>query len=263
MSLSRLIETKKSSIFKYIFLGKVKWDDLLGRLREAELTEKDSCNDEQVWTFLACCAYAMRGPRGVESMARLLTEGEVGANRLWIEVLPYSPRLNQGNTNLDLAFGNVSQRINKKSGIELHYQIDSAICFCDFKWLSDISLAVTHDPHRNQLVRVIENAMMFSDENARLVHNAHVTLVTPRVFKTRSQYSRLYQYKWDEYQEPRSILGDLQSSNLTLRAKLPDPAEIVDRVQLHWISYEDLINEAPESDFKENLLTFFNLKSFN
>jgi len=59
---------------------------------------------------------------------------------------------------------------------------------------SDISISVTYDIHRNQLARVIENALCFQG-SGKYAEKIHVTLVTPSIFRNAPLKSRLYQYK--------------------------------------------------------------------
>ena len=76
----------------------------------------------------------------------------------------------------------------------------SWVCFCEMKWYSDISGKVTHDIHRNQLARVIENAIAFASAP---LDRAHVALVTPASF--RASRSRLYGYKFEEYERDANV----------------------------------------------------------
>ncbi|MCB1088457.1 MAG: hypothetical protein KDM63_15570, partial [Verrucomicrobiae bacterium] len=61
------------------------------------------------------------------------------------------------------------------------------------KWYSDLSKNVTNDQHRNQLSRIIENAVVFQGKGA-LVERVTVTLVTPEIFVGTEPKSRLYHY---------------------------------------------------------------------
>src|SRR5580704_1734342 len=101
--------------------------------------------------------------------------------------------------------------------------------------------SVYYDKHRNQLARVIENAVYFNHGN-RFPQDVHVTLVTPDVFHSCQVRSRLHQYKYSEYHdgEPRSakLLNDLTASCLPLRRPSQNLQERLNSLQLHWITYE-------------------------
>lgn len=147
----------------------------------------------------------------------------------------------------------------KGNGIE--YGGDGGfICFCEMKWYSDISKDVTHDKYRNQLVRVIDNALMFEDKGM-LPERIFVTLVTPKVFKERKPKSRLYTYKFEEYANERAIFENLAGCDLFYRSnekekeeklqyhqeKLSQVKGRLQRHELKWTTYEDLI-DAMEDD---------------
>lgn len=257
MSLTEQLTSNKDAILGHLYLGRVRWDRLLEIVGQAEQEEKSDFKDEQVLTFIVCSAYAVAMSPGVAAMSKALTNGEVSTEKLWFEVLPFPTRNLEGNTNLDLAVGSIELRADTKSGIALNEGKETAICFCEFKWFSDISLDVSHDIHRNQLARVVENAMLFSDEKRRLVESSYVTLVTPSIFKTRGQFSRLYQYKWQDYQTLEFLKADLDNCSLELREGLPQPSERVSSLNLNWVTYEDLIVSAPPSLLRDEVLVFF------
>ncbi len=85
------------------------------------------------------------------------------------------------------------------SGIQLSDTDKSWICFCEMKWNSDISITVTYDLERNQLARVIENALCFQSDKHQYADEVTVTLVTPEMFYISKCKSRLFQYKYEEY----------------------------------------------------------------
>ena len=178
---------------------------LVTRVQQCETMEQMDYYDEQVWTFLLAANYAMAGDNSITTLGSLLTEDAASASieKLWFECMPIPPRTKEGNTQLDLALGAIARRRNTLGGIEYAPTLGDSICFCEFKWYSDISIAVSFDRHRNQLVRIIENALCFQRANGQsftFPKTVHVTLVTPQLFKKQSFKSRLYQYKFLEYQ---------------------------------------------------------------
>ena len=206
-SLTGLLEENRDAITQCLYLGGERWSRLPERIRpyEAEHASPELFKDEQVWTFLAACGYAIAGAEGIEKLTKILTGLDLTQPKdakIWMEVLPFPPRKREGNTNLDLALGTIKCRDETTGGIKLGSQSPSWICFCEMKWYSDISTSTTHDIHRNQLARVVENALYFNDGD-RLSDCVYVALVTPKAFKNREVNSRLYQYKFEEYEADR------------------------------------------------------------
>ena len=120
------------------------------------------------------------------------------------------------------------------------------------KWYSDISGRVTHDVHRNQLARVIENAMAFRSEP---LDRVHVALVTPASF--RESRSRFYAYKFEEYERDRSaLLGDLERSCLEPAYRPDDLEARLERLHLHWVTFDALFDGMPESELASAVRSF-------
>ncbi len=207
--------------------------------------------DEQLWTFLASCGYAIAGSQGVARLTKILT----GANlfnpnpRIWLEAMPMPPRKQEGNTHLDLAVGTISGRGDTRGGVELDDVFEPWVCFCEMKMYSDLSHDVTHDPHRNQLARVAENALCFQGRG-RYADRVYVALVTPKTFRVAPGQSRLYQYKFREYKTCRmDLFKDLDSCSMDKRNepdwRYPlDMAERVKRLELRWAI---LVAELPSA----------------
>ena len=129
------------------------------------------------------------------------------------------------------------------------------------KWYSDISCNVSYDQHRNQLVRVIENALCFQNRG-EFADKIHVVLVTPKIFQKASTKSRLYQYKYSEYySNPSKIEVDLEMCRLDKsdRADWKYPPDIqarISKLSLGWISYETLFESIPVSGISDELERF-------
>ncbi|MDE2705558.1 MAG: hypothetical protein OXI35_10855, partial [Gemmatimonadota bacterium] len=190
-SLAALIRKHSAEITKRLHLSGGRWCRLPERIAKCE--EGQVCEDEQLWTFLAACGYAIAGAEGVKKLTKILTGSDLpqpDCAKIWMEVLPFPPRKQESNTNLDLALGTIKRREGKTSGIKLGSQSPSWICFCEMKWYSDIATRTTHDIHRNQLARVIENALYFNDNDGdrhsdcmdgdRYSDCVYVALVTPK-----------------------------------------------------------------------------------
>jgi hypothetical protein len=124
----------------------------------------------------------------------------------------------------------------------------------EFKWCSDISIDVTYDRHRNQLARVVENALCFQG-GERFPNRVHVTLVTPAVFLDRSIRSRLYQYKFPEYDKCHDqLIAEFNACRLSKRDedsfRYPDLTQRITCLHLHWVSFQSLREAAPDSPIK-------------
>jgi hypothetical protein len=264
-SLTTILKKNKGKISQYLYVGRAKWDELLKRIENQEINPKRDFDDEQIWTFLVACGYAFAGKRGVDKINKILTNVEQRFQphlKIWYEALPMPPRIREGNTNLDLALGNIELRDSVESGIELEEIEKPWICFCEMKWYSDISVRVTHDPHRNQLLRVIENALCFQNYG-QFAERVYITLVTPKIFKETNLKSRLYKYKYEEYQNnPDAIMSDIESSHLKNRSQQNwiYPEDINTRIaklSLNWVTYETLFEKMPETMISEEVHNFF------
>ena len=266
--LSDLLEEHRDEIGRRLHLGYVHWQDLVSKPEIQEPHASGPLGDEQVWTFLVGCGYAMAGAEGLAKLTNVLTGMDLPQPddaRIWLEVLPLPPRNGEGNTHVDLAIGSITRRGNSRSGINLGRDPQSWICFCEMKWRSDISCSVTHDPDRNQLARVIENALCFQGEGG-YSDEVHVALVTPAVFKEPGGgYGdhKVYQGLFREYESDRARLRhDLDACRLEKR-NMPDwkyPPDIAgrgDRLKLRWPTYEELFAGIPASPISEDLQRFW------
>ena len=231
--------------------------------KERVLSSTHPCIDEALWTFLAACGYAMSGIDGVAKLTKILTGMDMPITndaKIWLEARPLPPRNREGNTNLDLAVGSVARRGTTKSGVELSAHANPWICFCEMKWNSDISGSVSNDAHRNQLVRVIENALCFENKG-KYADRSFVTLVTPVVFKdiaTDSRFNREYQDKLRDYQSDyTNILIDLDSPLKKANHYPDDIAERLKTLTLRWVTFDYLFESIPNSPISDSLKTFW------
>ena len=197
-----------------------------------------------------------------------------------MQPLPCRPGVNgnsEGNSEIDLMLGDLSNRKNTTAGVGYSQpdNSDGRACLVEAKWLSDIACKTTHDWERNQLARVIETALTFQG-NLQFPDRIHVTLLTPAVFKNhRDQLgSRLYCYKWHEYTNQcgrinaDAIKLDIDRSCIPSRPagkvwSCPDLDQRLEKLHLHWVTYEDVINSMPETEFKAALFLFIQATSRN
>ena len=246
-------------------VGYAVWDDLVDRVereeaaanRRQETAQKRDFYDEQIWSFLVGCAYAL-APSGPTQLAAQLIESRAVSpcTAIWFEVQPCSPRSREGNTRVDLALGGIRRRPGTESGIEYDPALASWVALCECKWYSDIDTKVSYDKHRNQLLRVIENAVFFQSGGTR-PERAHVVIVTPASFKKRKVKSRLYQYKFEEYKSDQNrIVEELEACCLETSKSYPDLRRALSNLELHWVTYQDLLRSAPESAIRSHLDKF-------
>lgn len=266
--LSEILNNNREQIEKWLYLGYVKWETLIKRLDKKQDLNKP-ISDEQLWTFIMASGYAIAGKDGIAKLARLMTGNDQKINddsQIWLEVLPLPPRKNEGSTHLDLALGAIKKRNGKKSGIEFDREAPSWICFGEMKWFSDISYDVTNDIERNQLIRVIENAVTFQADG-KYPENVFITLITPEKFQESNIRSRLYHYKYKEYKSGVAsrkahdlMFEEIKQCQLRPRKTYPDEEIIQKRLtnlKLNWVSYEVLFRKLPDSNISEGLKKFW------
>lgn len=252
----------ESEIRPRLHLGNVHWEDLIARLETRERSASGVLGDEQVWTFLVGCGYAISGAEGLAIITSILTgtdPPQPDDAKIWLEVLPLPPRDRESATHVDLAVGSIARRGNSRSGINLRPGSPTWICFCEMKWGSDISMSVTYDPDRNQLARVIENALCFQGE-VTYADEVHVALVTPEKFKGPEGEYREYQGTFRRYGSERATLRrDLAACRLGRRdwKYPPDIDRQAERLNLRWATYEDLFAGMPTSAISGGLQRFW------
>lgn len=262
MGIKDVIVRNEAVIKQYLELGYVNEKGLLNRLAAHEATGKSELKDEQLWTYLVACGYAVAGPKGVAKLAEILTQGLGKTNdssKIWMEMLPLPPRQQEGNTHLDLAVGCIVKRESTDSGIELADEAEPWVCFCEMKWDSDIATSVTYDPARNQLARVIENALCFQNKQGKYADKVFVTLVTPVFYLDERPKSRLYYYKYEDYmKDPQLLSADLDNCLLKKATYYPECIDSrINALKLNWITYDNLFDLMPESPLCIELCEFW------
>lgn len=201
--------------------------------------------NEKVWTFLVANILAnshfQKGYLKHFCGEQIILKSKLD---VWFEAEPIPPRIDEGNTKIDLCFGSIRKRENTELGIEFDPKDEESwVCFVEAKYFSDCSTAVSNDPLRNQIIRVLENLLCFQADG-KYPKKLFFTLLTPRLFKENSK-SRLYGYKMEEYKEINNILSDIALSNLKIREQMhwsyPCLKERVKLLRLYWVCYEDII----------------------
>jgi len=252
--LAKALDRHRGEIEPYLYVGRAKWENLIKSIRAQEQAQSPYFANEKVWTFLFSCGYAVNGKPGIRELTRIMTgadQVQPSHPQIWFEVLPIPPRKYEGNTSVDLALGTISPRKPTKGGIQLDcLEQKTWVCFCEMKFYADIASDTTHDSQRNQLLRVIENALCFQNSEIH-AERVYVTLVTPEIFRNAELKSKLYQYKFEEYQSNCiSIISDLNgcSSNIRREANWRYPVDMARRtvdLNLNWVTYEELFDHMP------------------
>jgi hypothetical protein len=282
---ARVLERNGDAIRKCLCTSDAQWAALLQMVSRVWDKDCDSLSDERVRTFLLACGYAAAKESGVAALTEVLTglvplhagtaetvlAPETGLAiamaaepRVWLEAMPIPSLKREGNTPVDLVLGTVARRDKADNGIELANAKSAWVCFCEMKWCADISPDVKHFVHRNQLLRVIENALCFQ-KNGRCADQVFVTLVTPAYLRNAPIKSRLYHYKYEEYStDKRAILWDLMAASRTdERRHEPGwfyPSSLPERVEtltLRWVTYDDLVEHLPDSPIRHEVLDFW------
>jgi hypothetical protein len=250
--LADTLNQERTEIENYLYLGKVKWEKLIAAIRSQAEIQNLAFSNEQILTFLMACGYALSGKAGLHELTKILTGSDLQLPpnpKIWFETLPLTPRQKEGNTNVDLALGMISRRSSTKSGIQLDVTENTWVCFCEMKYDSDISPRTTNDVNRNQLLRVIENALCFQN-SGKLTDNIYVTLVTRQEFQGKLVY-KSYREQFEKYRNnPDSIQRDLNNSHLPKRVQSNwhyprDISEAINKLHLNWVSYEELFSRLP------------------
>lgn len=262
MSLTSLLDKNREPICETLRLCKENWESLMQTCCSKSVQHLGRFNNEEAWTFLVACGYAIAGSDGVTLLTKQLT-GQSGLAQpfpahIWLEYRPMTPREGEGRTHLDLAIGSINQEPKTTGGIELspNEATQSWICFCEMKWESDISPGTANDKNRNQLVRVIESALYFQ-KAGKFADAVFVNLVTPEAFKGTVGLEKLYRSKFEDYKCSNSkILGDLENCSLKLRDQF-DATGLIDSLSLQWMTYDDLFDGLPASDIRNELMDFW------
>jgi len=221
--------------------------------------KKGSWKNEKIWNYLI--AYLLNGTKGKKYLKKFLNNSiEIKTPKnIWFEAQPISPRKGksgktEGNTRLDLAFGDIELR-GKVGGSGIRYnnsgKNNTWVCFIEAKLFSDCGISVSFDPMRNQITRVIENLLCFRNNNEspkeESPKNLFFTLLTPKDFYENPN-TRLYGYKMQEYypKNNNAIMKDINTLELVWRNKNINEEFLLEKLnslEINWITYEDILIE--------------------
>lgn len=251
--------------------GKLYWDiEILGNRKLLDRgSKKLEGTDEQLLILKIVEQYIKESK--LNALYQLFTRKETNPKdiiKIGIEAQPLTHREKEGNTYLDLAMGSIKRRGNTESGIELDTtNKEQDFVFCEAKWKSDLSVGVSKCSIRNQLQRVIENALIFAGENFK--GNIFVTLITPELYKQHYELglnTRFYSCKYAEYKgNIRGIflreldlikaLGVIPFNDEKVTERKSKYREIVeknlDKLILNWVTFEELLTEISNDILKK------------
>lgn len=254
-------------------------DHAMTRLIDCESQDNlESLDDEEIWTLLFVYGFVACGNQHLAPLAAALTrqQAAVPPRNAHVEMMPYPPRKgkkgwSEKHSRIDLILGDIEPRSGTTAGVEYCPPDARAgwICLVEAKWLSDIATKTRHDCRRNQLARVIETALTLQRHGLStcVPDQVHVTLLTPERFRTPTaagQGSRLYFYKFWEYCTPEgqvrtdAVFADIDCAEIPARPssrmwRYPDLGVALQKLRLHWVTYEQLWEAMPQSPFKQAL----------
>jgi len=264
------IRANEKVIRKYFKVTNGRWEgNATSVINAIEIITDDKLKDfsEDYLTFILGCAYAINGNKGAYLLQKLLCEDklplylETGENLIWFQFSPYKGR---SSPKIDLAFGNINRpddELTDETKSKIIYQppkkSDGWICLVEMKILDDINIYSTDNPTFNQLSKYIRVATNIQ-KSGNFPITVHLTLCTPQLFRSQPQ-SRLYGYKFLEYASPKInpeiIISDIPETinheNFYDDWTIPDLNERLNTLNLHWISFEDILNNVPDSHIKD------------
>lgn len=227
----------------------------IARLRRAA-RDSDAKRNETIWSYIAAKILSRAHQTGT-APAWFAEAGKWaldGNADVWCEAMPVVPRLGvaggtEADSRIDLAWGAMELRPGTAAGIAYSPAGGGGVTFVEAKLHCDISTAVSHDPLRNQMARVIESLVCFQENggHARYPQNMRFALLTPRRFRDRHTRSRLYNYKFGEYRSNRdALVEDIELSAFPRRNKrrwrYPDDLkERVAQMKMEWWSFEEVL----------------------
>ena len=249
---------------------KLYWDiEILGNGKLLDRASKELEGADEQLLVLKIVEQYIKGSK-LNSLYQLLTRKETNPKdiiKIGIEAQPLSHREKEGNTYLDLAMGSIKRRGNTESGIELDTNNEEQdFVFCEAKWKSDLSVGVSKCSIRNQLQRVIENALIFAGENFK--GNIFVTLITPELYKKHYELglnTRFYSCKYFEYKgnirgtflreldliKELGVIPFNDKKGVERKSKYREIVEKnLDKLILNWVTFGELLAEISNDILK-------------
>lgn len=210
------------------------------------IKKKTDLKKEIVWTYLVAKKYA----DDYEKLAEILGVKErimPEEPSIWLEANLQLTREKEGrsswSTRADLAIGHLEFEKGTKRKKSIQSNGSEWVCIVESKWYDKSHFTKT--PERiNQLLKIIEHALLLHDDEGRFPNKVYVTLVTPRYFKERTgKYShRYYSDKYEAYKEPAKLEKDLRLCRLPfLKHNIETLVSRTNALVLNWITFEELL----------------------
>jgi len=214
------------------------------------ITENKDMTKEIVWTYLIARKYKNDYPCDYAKLAEKLGVKEKmmpEKSKIWLEAYLQPTRSKEGKTwmtRADLAMGHLKE-ISRK---ENQFQSSGGewVCIVESKWYDNMHFTSTPEKI-NQLLKIIEHALLLHDDQGRFPKKVYVTLVTPKYFKegfgkfSHRDYSNIY----NEYNKPGKLKlkKDLALYNLSFLNH--DLETLIGRTRaliLNWVTFEELLD---------------------
>ncbi len=198
---------------------------------------------EVVWTYLVARKYE----KDHETLAGLLRGEHMmmpSISRIWIEAYLQPTRHKERDSwkaRADLAMGDLEEVKGRK------HQIQSSgkywVCIVESKWYDDIQANAVNN-ESNQLLKIIEHALLLHDSKGKFPDSVYVTLVTPKYFKEGlGKFSRRdYRTIYDEYNQPEKLKKALTLCSLPFsKHDLETLISRANALKLNWVTFEELL----------------------
>ncbi|GFO96265.1 hypothetical protein ig2599ANME_0454 [groundwater metagenome] len=265
------IQDNRNKIDLFLKVSQEKWRSRINHING--LKELKNIPEDDL-TFIFACAYAIEGQERILSLQQIISDQQIhpsekDVNLIWFKHSPYAVNKEEGRgrpsfSELDLAFGNIKPCIGTESYISYGPKDTSNgwICFVEMKILTDIDVKSTDNPNYNQLAKYIKNALTIQKYGrtveGKYPSEVHVSLITPKRFID-NKFSRLYGYKFEEYTSvneinfiKRDIPNRINHENFNEDwldpMQQPDIDKRLKNLKLHWIPYENLLDNIPDSN---------------
>lgn len=201
---------------------------------------------EIVWTYLLARKYENDYPAFVSKLLCGTTPKSFPMdNKIWLEAYLQPTRQDERDswkTRADLAIGHLEEIKGREN------QIQSSggewVCIVESKWYDDIQTNAANNDS-NQLLKIIEHALLIHDNKGNFPKSVYVTLVTPKYFKEGvGKFSfRDYRGIYDEYKtQPEKLQKALAlCSHPYLKHNVETLISRTRALILNWVTFEELL----------------------
>jgi hypothetical protein len=206
--------------------------------------QKNDLTAEVVWTYLVARKYEKDHGALANTLCgqdKMLPEN----SKIWLEAYLQPTRQDERDswkTRADLAMGHLKKIEGRKNQIQ--GSDGEWICIVESKWYDDIQINAVDDGS-NQLLKIIEHALLLHDNKGNFPKSVYVTLVTPKYFmEGLGKFSyRKYPKKYKEYRnEPAKLKKDLALCTFPfLRHDIESLINRADALKLNWVTFEELL----------------------